>query len=755
MVLLLLATTVFQSPAISRDSYGVPHVFASSWGEAFYQAGFAVAQDRLWQMENARRVSEGRMSEAFGRAFVKSDTETLKTSYTDEELMTQFRSLSPKAQEAYNKYVEGVNSWISEASSKGTLPAGYKDNDLAPTPWTMTDSLAISVNFAQQFGRGGAFELKNLAALMYLKGQPVKDHYLDAFDDFSWENDPSSIPTISPQDDPLARTPFPFVKRSRATLENHLKQVPVLTLFDLLPAIGVASREEQRKVAELRSAVYKVGSYAVVISKEKSATGSPILLGAPQMGFTNPSIVHEMSLSAPGLNVAGMDLPGTPGILIGYTPDLAWTVTSGVADLEDMVYSKLDGESYLYGNDRKPLTKIKRTIRIKGGGEQVVERLSTHYGPVVLKSKGYVFSQHMAFWGGELKALDGLYDLYAAKEPSQVETAARSFKVSFNLFYATKSGNIGYRYCGQVPIRAPGWDPRLPIPGSPDADWKGVIPFEQMPHVVNPSAGYLTNWNNKPVTWWPNSDTPVWGEIFRNELLVHELETGRSRITVPDVEHAAWTIARSNENENYFRAAFVGAFKGVRLNDVETQAAVYLSAANPAYDRRAIDVLKRSYFGPDFVDGSQGARIFQNAFKALREELFLSNTGNFLSPDTFSQAMQPSLMLKALAGQTKYDYLKGRKADDILIAAFKKACDALTKAVGPDPSQWRFVAPSIPISKPPVPYSNRGTYIQLVELGPIVSGRNVLPPGVAETGPHSDDQVPLSRAWTYKPFGWK
>jgi Penicillin amidase len=36
---------------IQRDRYGVPHVFASSERALFYGNGYAVAQDRLWQME--------------------------------------------------------------------------------------------------------------------------------------------------------------------------------------------------------------------------------------------------------------------------------------------------------------------------------------------------------------------------------------------------------------------------------------------------------------------------------------------------------------------------------------------------------------------------------------------------------------------------------------------------------------------------------------------------------------------------------
>ena len=79
-----------QKPAISRDEYGVPHIQASTVSDAFFQAGYAVAQDRLWQMESSRRLARGRLSEVFGKALVNSDREILSTGYTDEELQQQF-----------------------------------------------------------------------------------------------------------------------------------------------------------------------------------------------------------------------------------------------------------------------------------------------------------------------------------------------------------------------------------------------------------------------------------------------------------------------------------------------------------------------------------------------------------------------------------------------------------------------------------------------------------------------------------------
>src|SRR4051812_2747264 len=51
---------------VIRDRWGVPHIYAQNVDDLFMAQGFVVAQDRLWQMELARRLAEGRLSEIVG-----------------------------------------------------------------------------------------------------------------------------------------------------------------------------------------------------------------------------------------------------------------------------------------------------------------------------------------------------------------------------------------------------------------------------------------------------------------------------------------------------------------------------------------------------------------------------------------------------------------------------------------------------------------------------------------------------------------
>lgn len=700
---------------ITRDDYGVPHIQASTWAEGFELAGYAVAQDRMWQMENSRRLSRGRLSEVFGKSFEASDRDVLRSAYTDEELQIQVDKLPAKVREAFEAYARGVNKFIGE----GKLPEEYAKNGFKPEPWTPIDTAAISVRFLQTFGRGGAGEIRNMALYGYMQGQKsLKGKELDVLDDFAWQNDHRARTTVMPSDDPQARTHPNFPAPTRKETEKHLALLPKANLLELLPGIRVAERQESTRVAELLNTPYKSGSYCIVVGPSRSATGKAMLLSGPQMGFRNPSIAHEMSIDAPGIRAVGMDVPGIPGILIGHTDYMAWGLTTGVADTEDIMFAKQEGYGYRYGNETRPLETVSLSFKTKEGVTTTVNQLRTDFGPVALKlGSGTFFARKSSFWKRELESFSSVYDLYSAKGVDGIKSAIDKATLNFNFFYATVDGNIGYHYAGNVPLRSPGLDPRFPTPLTPETDWKGYLPKSQMPGVDNPKSGLLFNWNNKPVSWWPNWDTPVWGRIFRNEILAQQLT--KPKLTVADVELAPWQIARTDYNWWAFRQ-------------------ILAESGDPwltSFDGR-------------LLEGSIGAGFYLTFFDTLREEIFTPHIGSLISPDNFRQAVQPSVMLNALEGKTKFNYLAGRSRAEVI----KAALDKTLQKRGADPAKWRYSAGRMNISEPSIPYSDRGTYIQIVEMLRTPSGRNVLPPGVAESGPHSQDQAPLSRAWTYKPM---
>ncbi len=713
----LIAAALLQAApfTIERDPYGVPTIRAATVEAAFEGAGYAVAQDRLWQIEMSRRLAEGRLAEVLGPTYLRSDRDVLRLGSTETEIDEQIARLSPTTRAIFEAYARGVNRNIEERKTAKTLPEGYTLNGFGPRPWTAHDSAAIAIQLLQRFGSGGGGELRSLALLSYLQGRPqTKPRAWDILDDLAWQNDKDAIPTCADVDD-LVKTKPEFPHATRAESERQFSQLPPAGLFELAPALTALNQEESKAVAMRLAVPYKVGSYCIVVGPGRSATGKPLLLSGPQMGFTEPSIAHEMALrTQDGLNVTGLDVPGAPGVLVGATPDLAWGITTGVADVEDVYANPLSGGEYSYGRERVPLQHVNFSIPVKGAQSASLEQLRTRFGPVLVRTGSGVFSVRRAYEHKELSSLEGLYDLYRAKQSADVEALSPRISLSFNLFFATAKGETGWRYEGLVPIRNPHLDPRLPTPGQPENEWRGMVPLDQMPHQLNPKGGLIVNWNNKPVGWWPNLDTPVWGAIFRNAEIVACLT--KPKLAIPDLELAIWTIARRDETWRYF-APFVQSVPKA-----------------PAW-AQAFEGLT--------LDGSREAAAYEAFFAKLRHTLFEPAIGNLVAPQFFNLALQPSLMLRALQGRTKFDYLAGRSVGSVLSEAM----------AGLDPDT-RYAAPAIRLAGlDPIPYSNRGTYIQILELDSKGrwSGRSVLPPGEAESGPHAGDQANLSRAFTFKP----
>jgi penicillin amidase len=188
------------------------------------------------------------LAELIGPAGKPSDEEILKFAYTDEELEIQLLKMPTKIRRAFEAFATGVNS-----------VSGYQK------PWTSLDSAAIAISMSQQFGAGGAGELRTLALLAYLKSQKAKDSALDVLDDLMWIDDPRSPTTLKPEDDKIAANPPFFPRPTRKETEAHLAGLPEMSIFELLPAVALVEREQADLIAQDLSLVHKWGSYAVCL----------------------------------------------------------------------------------------------------------------------------------------------------------------------------------------------------------------------------------------------------------------------------------------------------------------------------------------------------------------------------------------------------------------------------------------------------------------------------------------------------------
>src|SRR5438552_17566162 len=186
-----------QTVTILRDRYGVPHIFAASERAAYWANGYAIAEDRMAQMEKYRRAARGELAELVGPTALPSDEERRREGYTEAEREGILRGLDPAVRESLEAYADGVNAFLKARGAD--LAPEVRKLGVPIRPWRATDSLAIGEMMARRFGAEGGGELRNMMVLSFLKAR-FKDAAPRVFDDLLWRNDPKA-PTTIPRDE--------------------------------------------------------------------------------------------------------------------------------------------------------------------------------------------------------------------------------------------------------------------------------------------------------------------------------------------------------------------------------------------------------------------------------------------------------------------------------------------------------------------------------------------------------------------------
>jgi len=125
---------------IARDRHGIPHITAHSIEDALFAQGYAMAQDRLWQMDMTRRLATGTLSEVAGRQTLESDLESRRLRIAP--LAEEFARRMPPADRAViAAFARGVNHYIDSARTR--LPVEFFLLGYDPKPWTVADTVAI------------------------------------------------------------------------------------------------------------------------------------------------------------------------------------------------------------------------------------------------------------------------------------------------------------------------------------------------------------------------------------------------------------------------------------------------------------------------------------------------------------------------------------------------------------------------------------------------------------------------------------
>ena len=204
-------------------------------------------------------------------------------------------------------------------------------------------------------------------------------------------------------------------------------------------------------------------------------------------------------------------------------------MTSGLGDEDDLYAEELVGdEGYRFRGKTETMECRDETFTYRpppadflalldlevpdtSSGSQTERICRTVHGPVqeVVEGKGIAYARKYAIWKREVGTIVGLDMVNRAQSIEDVDAAADELTWNENLMAADDRGEHRLLEPRPAPVRSKRWDERLPFPGTGGAEWKGLLPPDDRPQVINPSQGYLANWNNPPSFGSTNGDGPA------------------------------------------------------------------------------------------------------------------------------------------------------------------------------------------------------------------------------------------------------
>jgi len=725
---------------VLRDTYGVPHIFATDTHDLFFAQGYVTAQDRLWQMDIYRRAAEGRLAEVLGEPGLESDR-FMRTLGLGRAAQLDLGMISNETRGFLEAYMEGVNKFLQQHGD--SLPLEFTILGYRPEPWTVLDTLAISK--LQLYDAAGNYTQELLRASIAARLGP------------------EALATLLPD----ASTNAVFDDARAWALV-----APVLSP-------GLAGDGPAALANVLGGAGQGLGSNCWALAGSRTASGKPLLAGDPHLPVRNPSIWYEVALDAGDLHFIGFSIPGVPGVVIGHNDRIAWSFTYAYADTQDLFVERQDPADlrrYEFEGRMENATFTREVIKVKGRADDVVVDVAiTRHGPIltpVLKDQKAQLALRWSALDGT-RTVEAVLGMGRARNFSEFRAAAALFAgATLSACYADIDGHIGYQLVGRLPDRKSG-DGRMPVPGwSGDYEWRGLLPAEDNPFLLDPPDGVVLNANNRPVdratdTGWGGEWDPGFRYAFLRAALNGMTGADVARLRSLQTDVTSLPVQR-------FRAAILSA-RAVSPLAAEAQGLV------------------RNWDGGLGLD-SAAAAIYESWLVRMCERTFRDKLGQSLYEQYLTDG-RPTFALYELIGSPSStwfaDLASGEAGDRDSIAsqALEDAVRDLAKRFGPATASWRWgdlhtVSFEHPLSaaKPldliltigPVRragdgYSpNNGAYSllkpfavrthpserQIVDLADVDASLSIIPTGQSGQpySPHWGDQTQLWASGQYKPM---
>jgi len=454
---------------IARDARGIPHIRASSVHDLFVAEGYAMASDRLFQMDLTRRFVDGRLAELLGRPLLHVD-EVMRR-YAIRALAERvYARTGPTERAALIAFAAGINA----AAADQPTPPEYRALVTGFEPWRPEDALAVG-----------------FATLLDLDDRPqdvvVRDRIRRLLG-------PAGTDAFYPLTDPRYDVP------TDGSSPSPVAALPALPGVRPTPAVAAALERAP------------IGSNAWVAGADRTTVGKAILANDPHLDYSMPGIWYLVEARAPGLHIAGATLAGTPGVTLGHNEHLAWGVTAGETAAMPVWRETIRGDQLFEGGRWVRARHRHETIQVRFSSTVDEDLLETDRGVVIGQHGGYAYVMDWRMQRDPSSPLTPFVRLLTARTAADGVAAMRLLpEPALNVLFADDRGAAAYHQAGGVPLlpSAGRWadDPAEPEPA--------LLPYAKAAH-VDPSRGaFVVTSNNRPDGAAAPRLAPFWPPPYR------------------------------------------------------------------------------------------------------------------------------------------------------------------------------------------------------------------------------------------------
>lgn len=628
---------------VYRDSTAMAHIVAENEEDLYRTAGYLMAQDRMWQMDLLRRLTQGRLSEIFGKRMVGVDQLFRALHFSSKSEMV-LDSCSKEVIRSLEAYADGVNEYLRD--NQGRLAPEFSILGYAPEEWKPQHSVNLIGYMAWGLTMAWSMEIN-----LYKISTAVDQQYFDEL-----------VPDMDMQDQIV----FPDFM---ASYSNEL-------MTSLNEVNGI--------ISDLGLEVFQ-GSNNWAVSSDKSATGHALMANDMHLELNAPGIWYQLHQTVPGkLNVTGVVLPGQPYVICGHNENVAWGMTNVMLDDMDFYLETInpkDTLQYLFNGKWREMRVEKELIFTKEGDTIVRNNLFTHRGPIISKFRGVNEEAISMRWiGNEFSnEITSVYKFNRMKNWSEFREAASTFiSISQNIVYADVEGNIGLQTAAGVPLRE--GKGIFIVPGDTSLyDWQGLLPFENLPYSYNPESGFVASANNRTVSdeypWYISRwfDLPNRFERIESGLASKEKIDVQDFIDIQSNQNSAW----AEKLVPYFTSLMED-----KLSDMgEVEKAAYLKLKSWNYNMNRESV---------------AATIFEQYYVEFLKAMFHDELGDSLFAVLIDQDLLPAYLIdKVRRTNTSvwFDKMGTDKIEspgDIAIEALTNTIEELGKRIGSDMEKWHW-----------------------------------------------------------------